>query len=230
MIIKDFIPIGKVIKLDYVDKNGKKQTTTITRRSGNKIKTKKICIHNNANPNSTAQNERDWLMNPINQRSASWHECIDENMSVIAIPWGEQAFHSSTVLGNNESYGIEICEKNFKLVYPKAVIRVAYLLNENGLTINDLTTHNAYSGKDCPRLMLPMWDTFVKDVKAELDKLNNPIVDKDALDTSTWAIEARLWAINSGITDGARPKDAMKREELWATLYNYHKKFNGGDK
>jgi len=31
--------------------------------------------------------------------------------------------------------------------------------------------------------------------------------------------EARVWAVEQGITDGSRPKDTVTREELWTMLY-----------
>lgn len=38
-------------------------------------------------------------------------------------------------------------------------------------------------------------------------------------EVSVWAREAREWAMEKGITDGTRPKDAVTREELWTMLW-----------
>ena len=196
MLFNNYLPIGKVVRMEYVDKKGKKQTTYITRRSGKKIKVKSITIHNNGNKDSTPDNERNWLVNPSNTRSASWNECLNENGSVVAIPWGEESYHSNTTKGNRESYSIEVCERNFDKVYPKAVSRVAELLFENNLTVNNVTTHQAWSGKNCPSLLLPIWTKFISDISYELNLLKNPVdeikelvekvVDMKIISTSTY--------------------------------------------
>ena len=38
-------------------------------------------------------------------------------------------------------------------------------------------------------------------------------------EVSSWAREAREWAVSRGITDGTRPKDPVTREEVWTMLY-----------
>ena len=38
-------------------------------------------------------------------------------------------------------------------------------------------------------------------------------------DVSEWALPGYEWAIDNGITDGDRPKDAVTREELWTMMY-----------
>ena len=212
LVENKFIPIGKVIKMNYFDMNNNQQTTLVTRRSGKKIITKKICIHNNGNLLSFPIGERNWLLNPLNNRVASWHECINEYGSIIAIPWGEEAYHANTYKGNNESYSIEVCERNFNLVYPKAVKRVAELLFLNKWDVSEVTTHKAYSGKNCPSMLLPIWDSFISDIKIELDKLKEV---KIMYETSTWAIEAQKWNMDNGISSGDYPKNLVTREEIW---------------
>lgn len=43
-------------------------------------------------------------------------------------------------------------------------------------------------------------------------------------DVSDWAIDAYNWVKDTGISDGARPKDNVTREELWTMLYRFNKK------
>ena len=72
-----------------------------------------ITIHSTANPKSTAQNERDWLTNPQNSRTASWHIVVDEKEAIEAVPLNEVAWHAGdgrNGTGNRKSIGIEICE------------------------------------------------------------------------------------------------------------------------
>ena len=68
------------------------------KRPGTKIKAEYITVHSTANERSTAQNERDWLVNPSNKRKASWHIAVDEKQAVEAIPLNEIAYHA----GNRE--------------------------------------------------------------------------------------------------------------------------------
>mgnify|MGYP001014253354 CR=1 FL=1 len=92
--------------------NYKRQHIPISndKRPGKKIKVEYITIHSTANTKSTAQNERDWLVNPSNSRKASWHIAVDEKEAIEAIPLDEIAYHAGDKIGNNLSIGIEICE------------------------------------------------------------------------------------------------------------------------
>ena len=55
----------KDIKIDHIPINAKK-------RPGKKLNYIWITVHNTGNPSSSAKNERGWLTNPENTRSASW--------------------------------------------------------------------------------------------------------------------------------------------------------------
>ncbi len=81
------------------------------KRPGIKIIPEYITIHSTGNPKSTALNERNWLVNPNNNRVASWHIVVDEKEIIEAIPpLDEMAYHSGSKEGNQKSIGIEICE------------------------------------------------------------------------------------------------------------------------
>lgn len=219
-VIHNLIPVGKVIPIQYTDKDGKLQTSTITRRRGEKVKHTGITIHNNGNKDSNPNGERGWLLNPTNQRSASWNECINEEYSVVAIPFGEVSYHSATNKGNLTRYSIEICEKNFEKVLPVAVKRIATILVENNWDESVIDTHKSWSGKDCPRLILPMWNDFIWMIKKErLNMLNKPE------QASAWAVPAQEFCIENGISDGTRPLSLATRQEVMQMIFNYHKKF-----
>ncbi|AKL96604.1 hypothetical protein CACET_c31600 [Clostridium aceticum] len=49
-------------------------------------------------------------------------------------------------------------------------------------------------------------------------------IEKKEEETPEWAIEARTWAIEKGISDGSRPKDFATREELWRMLQKFAKR------
>lgn len=191
---QDFIPIGKVIRIDYKDKDGKLMTGTITRRSGTKMDWDTITVHNNANPKSSAENERAWLTNPTNQRQASWHYVIKEDLIIQAIPDNEQAYHAGDGRGpgNTKSIGVEICESgDFEHSKRTAAKFIAAKLKEKGKGLESVKQHHDWSGKDCPRLIRPVWPAFIAMIKAELVKEEDP--------TAPWKLEGLKYLHAEGL-------------------------------
>lgn len=118
-----------------------------------------ITIHSTANPKSTAIQERNWLVNPLNTRDASWHIAIDDEMAVEAIPLNEVAYHAGDYTGNRTSIGIEICESGDReKTLNNSAIVVAKLLKKYGWGTDKLKRHYDWSGKNCPRILNITWD------------------------------------------------------------------------
>lgn len=155
-IIKHIIPVG-------------------IRRPQYKLTPEWVTIHNTGNPNSNAIGERSWLVNPNNDRIASWHYCVDDKRAVQAIPDNENAWHAGDGKegpGNRTSLSIEVCESgNQQKTWENAVGLAANLLYKHNLNIERLTTHNRWTGKNCPRLILSRWNEFVADVNTTLEYL-----------------------------------------------------------
>lgn len=126
-----------------------------------------VTIHNTANAGATAKQNTDYVVNQNEYKS--WHFTIGNNEVYQHLPITESGWHAGDGeygTGNRKSIGIEIAE-----VYGAdrtAVKFVAELLKELGLSIDKLVTHKHWSNKDCPRLILPHWDSFISDVKKEL--------------------------------------------------------------
>ena len=80
------------------------------KRTGTSRKIQYIVIHNTANEQSSAQNERDYLVNENNTASTSFNIVVDDKEIIEAIPVTEVAFHAGTSEGNQKGIGIEICE------------------------------------------------------------------------------------------------------------------------
>jgi N-acetylmuramoyl-L-alanine amidase len=140
-----------------------------TKRPGTKAIMQYLTIHNTGNPKSTARNERDYLANPINTKSASFHIVIDEKETIECIPLDEVAYHAGTPAGNNTSIGIEVCESGDQSkVWDNATTLLAKMLNERDWGVDKLRAHKSWSGKECPRLILPRWDEFVKEVSDKM--------------------------------------------------------------
>jgi len=183
------------------------------KRPGIKIVPEYITIHSTGNPKSTAENERNWLINPDNNRVASWHIVVDEKEIIEAIPLNELAYHSGSKEGNNKSIAIEICESgNRQKTLDNTAKLVTKILIEKNWGIDKLRRHFDWSGKNCPSIFnynnWEGWKKFKKDVDILLN--NEP---------SPWAKEAWNWAINNKISDGKRPRDVATREEVITMIY-----------
>ena len=215
-----------------------------TTKKGNKIyiRTGKIIIptsltiHSTGNLQSTAINERNWLINPTNISGASWNICVDEKEAVIAIPLNEKSNHSGNDIGNNTSVGLEICESGDREKTLRNAIQVsAWILKKFNLTYKDLKQHYDWNKKNCPRILREngRWEWFVNEVRKEMeaydilqrliDKYTKEAVEK-ALDVliksvnddgkeSFWATDEFEEAKKLGITDGNNPEMFTKREE-----------------
>lgn len=146
-----------------------------SRRPGTKGKKDSVTVHNTANPTSKAQGERNWLTNPANTRTASWHYVVDDTEAILAIPEDEVAWHAGNATGNRTSVGVEVCESgDQKKTWSHAVGLTAKILMDNGLGADDIRTHEFWSGKKCPRLILPRWNEFVRDVRETIEHLKAP--------------------------------------------------------
>lgn len=78
--------------------------------------------------------------------------------------------------GNNNSIGIESCITEGTDIYhtwQKTAKLVAYLLDKNNLTIDDVKQHHYFSGKNCPQTirMNGFWEHFIYLVSVELQMI-----------------------------------------------------------
>lgn len=138
-----------------------------------------ITIHSTANSNSTAQNERDWLTNPSNTRTASWHIAVDDKRAIEALPLNEVAWHAGdgkNGTGNTKSISIEICESGDRVkTIMNAVEITAKVLKAKGWGIDRLRRHYDWTGKICPRIMSSNnwdgWNGFKVMVQRKLEEV-----------------------------------------------------------
>ena len=203
------------------------------RRIGRKTKMTSITIHSTANPKSSAASERNWLVNPSNTRTASWHIAVDDKMAVEAIPLDEVAWHAGSSTGNNSSIGIEICESGDRLKTIKnAVDLSARLLYERGWGTPQMKRHFDWSGKNCPNIMSAnnwaLWNQFVKDVQEELNRLKGvgPVLTNPSAVSnkvpSGWAKIDWEWAVAMKLFDGTNPQGNITREQMAAVMRRFY--------
>jgi N-acetylmuramoyl-L-alanine amidase CwlA len=165
------MPINYVI--NYIPKG-----TANNRRPAKAMAATSITIHNTGNPSSTAKNERAWLTNSTNARTASFHIVVDEQEAIECLPLTEHAWHSGdgsgAASGNRTSIGIEICESgDYAKTLINAVELVASMLKQRGWGVDRLKRHYDWSGKICPRLMYDDgkwtgWTVFKQMVAAQM--------------------------------------------------------------
>lgn len=163
-----------------------------------KIIPKYLTIHNTGN-NAPAINERNNIQNNVNRKS-SFNWVVDYKQAILCIPENEMSWHSGTKEGNLLSIGLEICEPldglgvaspEWPIIYENSVKLASIILKRHNWETDKLRTHKSWSNKNCPRLLLPIWDKFVLDVQKELKsevekksikiKVNNKIVKTDEL-------------------------------------------------
>ena len=195
-------------------------------RPGKKIAPQYLTIHSTGNEKSTARNERAWLTNPSNTRTASWHICVDEKEAIEAIPIDEMAYHAGTAAGNTKSISIEICESgNRQKTVENAAKLAAAILKAKGWGVERLRRHYDWSGKVCPRILAENnwagWHDFVARVKTELIIQEVVSMFKDVPDKH-WAkasIEkvAKI-GLMTGDGDKFYPDTGVTRAELASVL------------
>jgi N-acetylmuramoyl-L-alanine amidase CwlA len=125
-----------------------------------------ITIHNTANPEATAENHASYLRQG---HRISWHFTVDDDSIVQHMPINEQAWHTGTNAGNTTSIGIEVCEFADPKRQAKAEDNAAWLaakLQHENKSVKEVRTHHSWSGKNCPRKILPHWSSFLAKVRA----------------------------------------------------------------
>jgi N-acetylmuramoyl-L-alanine amidase len=176
----------KTEHLNYIIKHIPRETPYY-RRPGLALAPVYLTVHSTGNPTSTARNERGWLINPANQRTASWHICVDENEAVEAIPLNEVAWHAGDGRGgpgNRKSIAIEICESGDRAKTLKnAAGLIARLLQERGWGVEQLRRHWDWNKKLCPRILMANnwepWENFKREIQKLLDSNPKPVAQTD---------------------------------------------------
>lgn len=140
-------------------------------RPGTKMRPTSVTVHNTANPNSTARNNRDYFSSHKDAR-ASTHYVVDDVEIIRCIPEDEVSWHAGSV-ANGSSVSLEVCEFTDPVrqqrANEKAADLLADILTRRGWGIEQIRTHQYWTGKDCPRKLLPIWNQFLAMVQQRLD-------------------------------------------------------------
>lgn len=159
-VITDFLPEGTM------------------ERPGQKRKIKYIVIHEtgNAGRNADAASHNQYLHREVENQQKSWHYTVDAREIYYHIPDNEIAFHAGDGLskdgGNLNGIGIEMCinpENDYEQTLKNTAKLTAMLLKAYDLDPGSVKTHEDFSGKHCPEILLGegRWDEFMNLVEEE---------------------------------------------------------------
>ncbi len=159
---------------DWIDEQIIHKHTTA--RTGIKLTDiKDIVIHYVGNPNTTAQNNRDYF-DKIDTRVSS-HFIVGLDGEIIqCVPLFERSAASND--RNKDTISIEVCHpdetgKFNDTTYNSVIKLTSWLLNEFSLDENDIIRHYDITGKICPKYYVENedeWTKFIEDVKSKSDE------------------------------------------------------------
>ncbi|MDN6679456.1 MAG: N-acetylmuramoyl-L-alanine amidase [Yaniella sp.] len=139
----------------------------LTRTSGRGNPCTYITIHETANRGrgaGAASHAR--LQAGTNSRQASWHYQVDDTRIIQSFDDNVKCWHAGAK-ANNESIAIEICvnsDGDYNKALDNAAALVAHLRKKHGIPWNRVVSHNFWTGKNCPTIMLGrsgQWDKFI---------------------------------------------------------------------
>jgi len=139
-----------------------------------------ITIHNTGNSGASALANSKYV-DTVNSYT-SWHFTVGQGEVYQELPITESAWHAgdgATGTGNRKSIGIEIAEVDG--AEETAIKFVAQLIKATGIGIDNVVPHKHWSGKYCPRLILPHWDGFINNVKRELERDNMTVQEAEKI-------------------------------------------------
>ena len=139
-------------------------------RPGVKINPRFITVHDTANrtKGADAKSHARYLKNGAGGREVSWHFTVDDKVIIQHLPLDEMGWHAGSGTGNRESIGIEICENedgNRAKAEANAIELIRHLMKELDIPISRVVPHQHWTGKYCPRNILPRWNEFLGQIK-----------------------------------------------------------------
>ncbi|WP_242276657.1 N-acetylmuramoyl-L-alanine amidase C-terminal domain-containing protein [Bacillus cereus group sp. BfR-BA-01445] len=136
------------------------------------MKPKYITVHNTYN-DASAENEVSYMI--TNNNEVSFHIAVDDKKAIQGIPLERNAWAcgDGNGSGNRESISVEICysksggDRYYK-AEENAVYVVQQLMSMYNIPIENVRTHQSWSGKYCPHRMLAegRWGAFIQKVKS----------------------------------------------------------------
>lgn len=162
----------KPFKIDLIPKSN------TTSRPQHTMEPEHITIHNTGNPGASAEANSNYVDSASGY--VSWHFTVGKDIIIQELPINEASWHAgdgSNGEGNRKSISLEIVEVDG--AYDNAIVFIKDLMECLGFTTDDIYPHKHWSGKNCPRLILPIWDEFISELKENSTDVD--LVDYKAL-------------------------------------------------
>jgi len=152
-------------------------------RPGKKITPTYITVHETDNTDAGADAERHakyLAENPATaKKPVSWHFTVDDKKIVQHLPTNEMGYHAGSGTGNQQSIGVEICvnrDGDYEKAIQNAVWLVKKLMTDHGIPVSRVVPHQHWTGKNCPRNLLPRWQEFIAAVQGkEASQVTQPL-------------------------------------------------------
>ncbi|MFS0657068.1 N-acetylmuramoyl-L-alanine amidase [Bacillus sp. 179-C3.3 HS] len=201
-------------------------------RPGNVMKPQYITVHNTANTARGANASSHATFVARSSTGVSWHYTVDDQEIYQHLPLNENGWHAGDGRGNGnmKSIGIEICENaggDFDKAVENAQWLIRKLMKDYGIPLSNVVPHKHWSGKECPRKLLGLWDQFKAGIAtAHTDsKSKTTTVQTQSLKTSASVTKQKTSGLPSGILKVTKPltkgSQVTAVQKALATLYFY---------
>lgn len=139
---------------------------------------KNVVIHYVGNPNTTAQNNRDYF--DKRDTTVSSHFVVGLDGEIIqCVPLYEKSAASNE--RNKDTISVEVCHpdetgKYSKETYESVIKLVSWICNQFSLDESDVIRHYDITGKICPKYYVENedeWETLKNDVREKLKEYEN---------------------------------------------------------
>lgn len=150
-------------------------------RPGTRISLDYITVHNTDNTDRGAdakahsrfvRNTGYYTLRNGERRWVSWHYTVDDKRVIKQLPVREMAYHAGR--GNSQSIAIETCMHagiDQDAANDRLARLVAVLRHDFNIERSHVVPHKHWTRKNCPRLLLPIWDDFLDKVDGYLESM-----------------------------------------------------------
>lgn len=136
-----------------------------------------ITIHNTGNSKMGANAEMHTEYIDTAKGYVSWHYTVGDKAIYQELPTNENAWAAgdgANGAGNRKSIHIEVTENqdgDYKKAEENAIELIRHLMKKHDIPIENVVPHQYWSGKYCPRKILPRWDDFIEVINIKKPKI-----------------------------------------------------------